>query len=179
VAIPGAEEAVISNLDETFGQYMLQETADELLGGEGANPGLTCAGLRVAKGDLPMGQLEDTLVADSHSEDVRCQILQGSQAIADRLTVNDPILLPGFRGYSGKEICLFQAITELGPKEDGQRLDMNQEILPSLKPTLAIIAQTATRYQIVNMGMVIQVTSPGVQDANQSDLTADKTRVSG
>ena len=48
MAIPGAEEAEISNLDETFGQNMLQETANELLGSEGANPGLTCARFSVA-----------------------------------------------------------------------------------------------------------------------------------
>ncbi len=82
MAIPGAEDAVISNLDETFGQNMLQEAANELLSTEGADPDLTCAGLSVAEGDLTMGQLENALVADGHSEDVRSQILQGGHPIA-------------------------------------------------------------------------------------------------
>jgi hypothetical protein len=104
---------------------MLQETANELHGGEGANPGLAGAGFSVTEGDLPMGQFKDTLLTDSHSEDVRSQILQGSHAIANRLTVNDPLLLPGFWRYQGKQLGLFQGITELGLKEDGQRLDMD------------------------------------------------------
>jgi hypothetical protein len=177
VAIPGAEEAEISNLDETFGQNMLEETANELLSSDGANPGLACVGFGVAKCDLPMGQLEDTLVTDGHPKDVRSQILQGSHPIADRLTVNDPILLPGFRRYLGKQISLLQSITELGPKKDGQRFDMNQKIFPGWQPTLTVITQTATRDQIMHMGMVIQVATPGMQDANHSDLTADKARV--
>jgi hypothetical protein len=56
---------------------------------------------------------------------------------------------------------------------------MNQEIFPGLKPTLTVITQTATRHQIVNMGMVVQVATPGMQDANQANLAADKTRVAG
>jgi len=177
MAIPGAEDAVISNLDETFGQNMLQETANELVGGKGANPGLPCAGFSVAEGDLAMGQLEDTLIADGHPEDVRGQILQGSHTIADRLTMNDPVLLPGFWGYQSKQICLLQSIAELGPKEDRQWLDMNQEFFPGRKPTLTVIAQTSTRYQIVDMGMVVQVATPGMQNANQANLATDKTRV--
>ena len=156
---------------------MLQKTTDELLGDEGANPGLTCAGLSVTEGDLSMGQLEDTLVTDGHPKDVRSQILQGSHAIADGLTVNDPILLPGFRRHQGKQPSLLQSITELGPKEDRQRLDMNQEIFPGRKPVLTVIAQTPTRYQIVDMRMVVQVATPGMQYANQANLAADKTRV--
>jgi hypothetical protein len=102
VAIPGAEDAVISNLDEPSGQDMLQKTTDELLSSKGANPGLPCAGFSVAEGDLSMGQLEDTLVTDGHPKYVGSQILQGSHAIANRLTMNDPIPLPGFWGYQSK-----------------------------------------------------------------------------
>jgi hypothetical protein len=179
VAQTGTEEAVVADLNEALRQNMLQETANELLGSEGANPGLTCARFSVAECDLPMVQLEDTLVTDGHSKDVGSQILQGSHPITDRLTVNDPILLPGFRGNQGKEFCLLQSITELGPKEDGQWLDVNQKIFPSLMPTLVVIAQTPTRHQIVNMGMVVQIATPGMQYANQADLAADKTRVPG
>ena len=74
---------------------MLQETTDELLSGEGANPGLTCAGVGVTEGDRTMCQLKDTPVTDGHPEDVRCQIFQGSHPIANGLTVNDPVLQPG------------------------------------------------------------------------------------
>ena len=74
--------------------------------------------------------------------------------------MNDPILLPGFRGNPGKQICLLQSITELGPKEKGQWFYMNQEIFPSRQPTLAVIAQTPTRYQIMDMRMVVQVACP-------------------
>ena len=95
----GTEEAIVPDLDESLGQNMLQETTNELLSGEGAEPGLICAGFGVAEGDLPISQLEDTLVTDGHSEDVGSQILQGGRAIADRLAVNDPLLLPCFCGH--------------------------------------------------------------------------------
>jgi len=34
-AIAGAEQAVVPDFDKAFGQGVLQETADELLGGQG------------------------------------------------------------------------------------------------------------------------------------------------
>jgi len=50
----GTEEAIVPDFDETLGQDMLQETANELLSGEGAKPGLICAGFGVAEGYLPI-----------------------------------------------------------------------------------------------------------------------------
>ncbi len=77
----GAEEAIVPDFDETFGQDMLQETANELLGGNCADPALACAGFGVAEGNLPTSQLEDTLLTDGHSENLCSQILQiGSEA---------------------------------------------------------------------------------------------------
>jgi len=94
-AMRGAEEAVISDLDKPFGQHMLQEATDELLGGDGTVPGFASVGVFVAKGDLTIGEFHNAVVADSHPQDIRRQVLQGSHPAADRLTMNHPVFAPG------------------------------------------------------------------------------------
>ena len=92
VAITMAEEAVIAHLDEAFGQHVLQEATDELLGGDSTVSSFPCVGVLVAKGDLVICQFHDAIVADAYSKDVRGQIFQGCHPIADRLTMNHPRL---------------------------------------------------------------------------------------
>ena len=82
LAIAVAEEAVIPDLDKALGQNMLQETPDELFGGDGTVP--SCPGLRVlvAKGDLIVFHSQDAIVTDGHPKDIGSQILQGSYSAA-------------------------------------------------------------------------------------------------
>ena len=55
---------------------MLQETADEFFSGHGTGLGFASLGGPVAKDQMRVGHLDDTLVAYGDAEDVRSQILQ-------------------------------------------------------------------------------------------------------
>jgi hypothetical protein len=99
VTLTGTEQAVIAHLLKPFRQDVLQEAPDELFRRQGAAFPVTTVALSIAKGDLTVVHFEDTVVAESHSKDVRGQILQGGLTDADRLAVGHPLLSPDMSGH--------------------------------------------------------------------------------
>jgi hypothetical protein len=74
LAKTGTEEAIVTNLNKSPGEDVLQEAAHELLGRQGAAFEFAGVSGAVAKGDLAVGQFENALVADSDTKDVGCQV---------------------------------------------------------------------------------------------------------
>jgi hypothetical protein len=179
IAVARAKQAVIPDLDKVVRQDVLEEPADEFLDRDGANldsPGL---GVLVLEGDPASFESEDAVVADRHTKDVRCQVLQGLRASANRLTMHDPVLFPDRWGDKVKHGGLVQRIAHFGTKEDGKRRDRNQEMIPGWELLTAISSKPACGHQVVHMGMVVHGASPGVQDANQPELSADEPWIPG
>ena len=87
------EQAIVTDLDKAPGQDMLQETVDEFLGGQRAELGLARVGF-VTERDLVVLHLDDAAVAERNTKDVGGEILERGAAIADRLAMHDPLLLP-------------------------------------------------------------------------------------
>ena len=56
---------------------------------------------------------------------------------------------------------------------------MDKESIVGTLPGLSISRQAAARDKIMNVRMVVEVAGPGVQDAQEADLTTDKAGVSG
>ena len=129
VTLARAEEAVIANLLKAFGQDMLQEAADELLGGEGAGFPVAGGAVTVAKGDLALLEFEDTVVGESDPEDIRGQILEGGLARADRLTMDDPVLSPDRGGNLVDQISLAKAARNLARKRRERGLTWTKKAL--------------------------------------------------
>ena len=176
-ALRGAEEAEIADLDETPGQDVLEEAVDELFGREGAERDLAGIGRAVAKGDLVVFEFYQAAVVDGDPEDVGSQVLEGSAAVADRFTVDDPILLPdGNRDIVG-EVGFLESVMEFGPEDPGESLDWEQEMMMGRQPGAVIGGQPTSGDEIVNVRMVGQVASPGVQDTDQAELSADKAGI--
>jgi hypothetical protein len=70
-----------------------------------------------------------------------------------------------------------EGVEELGSEDPGDGLDREQEVMMGRQPDLTIGSQPAARYEIVDMGVIGQVTRPGMQDAEHTDLPADKAGV--
>ena len=68
---------------------------------------------------------------------------------------------------------------EFGSEDPGESFDREQEAMVSWPPGAVIGCQPTGRDEIVNVRMVGQVASPGVQDADQAELSADKAGVLG
>jgi hypothetical protein len=158
---------------------VLQEPADAYLGCDGADlesPGL---GVLVCEGAPAVFESEEAVVADRHTKDVRRERLEGLRASANRLTMDNPVLFPDRRGDKVKHGGPAQRITPFGTIQDGKRLDRDQEGMPGWEPLTAIGRKPARGHQIVYMGIVVQGASPGVQDPDHADRSADKPWIQG
>ena len=89
-----AEEAVISDFNESVRQDVLKKPTNKLFGREGTEFDLIGGRFLILESDVAILQLEDVLMADGHAKDIRGKISEGLLATADWLTVNDPVLLP-------------------------------------------------------------------------------------
>ncbi len=162
-----AKESIVAHLDKALGQDVLKETVDEFLGGQRAELGLARVGF-VAERDLVVFDLDDATIAEGNAKDVGREILEGSAAVADRLAMHDPILLPYGSGDVHKALGLTQGVAELGAKESGQRLDGEQEILAGRQPSLSVLCKSSGGDKVMPVGVVGQIPRPGVQDADET-----------
>ena len=109
-----AEQAVISDFDESVRQDVLKKTTNKLFGSEGTEWGLISGRFLVLKSDLAILQLEDALSADGNSKDIRGKISEGVLATADWLTVHDPVLFPSLLIDLSEQVGFVQLVSELG-----------------------------------------------------------------
>ena len=79
----GAEQAVVTDLDEAGRQDVLEEATDELLGGDGATLKLVSGGFFVSESHLTIMQVAEAVVTEGHAKDVRGEILEGCFTGAD------------------------------------------------------------------------------------------------
>ncbi|PDV99648.1 hypothetical protein A9Q02_00020 [Candidatus Chloroploca asiatica] len=128
LARPHSEQPVLPNLDEAFGQDVLEKSLHEHLRRQRADASLACRPILGAKRHLAIGHAQDAVVAQRHPEDVRGHILQRRSSTSDRAAVDHPVRLPDRSGDATPQLRLAQHCLELGAKEDGQRFDVDEEV---------------------------------------------------
>jgi hypothetical protein len=116
--LSGAEQAVVTDLDESLREDVLEEAPDELLGIEGAVLELVSGRLFVGKSDLTIFQFAQPVVAEGDAKDVRGEILESLLAGAHCFGMHDPVFAPDPGRYLSKEFRLLEGLAELGA-EDG------------------------------------------------------------
>src|SRR5262245_17332009 len=178
MSVRGSEQAVVTDLDEAFGQDVLKEGADNLLGGNGRESGPISGRILVGKSHLAILEGEDPAIADGDAKDVRSEVFEGGGACAYRLRVNDPIFAPDLLIKELEEIALFEQVPELGAEQDRERFDVNEEILSGCSPP-AIGGQSATGGDVVNVRMVKEIARPGMEDADGAETAPDEARIGG
>ncbi len=158
VTISGTEQTVVAHFDEALGQHVLEEAANECWGGQGASSELLSSRFLVLKSDLAVGELEEALVAEGDAKDVRGEILERRCAGADRLRVDDPLLLPCLLSHLSEQLGLFELVSELGAEDDGESKDGDQKVFAGRLPA-SVRGETAAGDDVVNVGMVAGASS--------------------
>ncbi len=152
---------------------MLQKTADKFLRGQRA----AFEGSRAVRleevGDFFTIKTHNAAVADRHSKDIRCQILESSHSFSNLLAVHHPVLFPNPGGDIFKTVFFLQRVAEFGPKDLRQRFHWKQEVIPDGQP-FPIATQSTSGDQVVQMRMVGQISPPGVQYPNHANLPPNK-----
>ena len=152
---------------------MLKESPDKFLGRQGHGPIAIGSAILDEERDEPVAKRQDAFVADCHAEDVRRQVFECGHAVADRLKVNDPVLLPDGCGHLRVQTGFLERITDLGAEDDGKRLGRQQVVLVfGADPAFAISGKPAGRHDEVGMEVVCHVASPGLEQADKTDMSA-------
>jgi hypothetical protein len=92
--------------------------------------------------------------------------------------MNDPVFLPEARIEELEKFGFFEQLTKPGSEENGKRRDVNEEVGPRPDP-LSLGRKPAAGSDVMNMGMIKEIASPGMKDADQADLAADESWVGG
>ena len=177
----GAKETEVTDLHKATGEDMLQETVNEFFSRERAVFELAGLGSPILESDQGrfhvsgVHHLGETAIANGHAVDIGSQIFESGLSIANRLAMHHPVFVPDPGWDLGKDGCFTQEVLETSPKQLGQRWNRQEVLLARLAPSMQIRIQAATRNQIVNMGMVNQITRPGMQYAHQTNLAAYET----
>ncbi len=89
------EESEVSDANQTAGQNVQQETAQELMGGDGHDLLPAAVGVvSPAEGDAIVFEGHETMVGDGDAMSVAGQVVENMCGAAEgRLGINDPVLL--------------------------------------------------------------------------------------
>jgi len=176
----GGEKTVMPHLHKSIGQDVLEETSDELQDVEGGDAVEVGSVLPILEGDGTVFDLDDAAIGNGDLEDIGREVLEGSVAFPDGLGVDIPVEGPDLRVDSIEESSSFHGVTELGSVDGGEGLDGDIKVLGGRKPAGAVVAQAAARDDVVDVGVVLELTAPGLQDTEEArEIGADETRVLG
>src|SRR5436309_2238718 len=106
---------------------MLQKPPNEGQCRQRTGAHLLAGAITVAKRHAIVLYANNAVVAQRDAEDVRGQVFERCCTTPNRPAIHDPGLLPGFAWYLLVEVGLPYGGTQLGPKENRQRLGRNQE----------------------------------------------------
>ena len=74
---------------------------------------------------------------------------------------------------------MLEGVTELGAEDLAQSLDGHQESGVFGWEPLALGGEAAGGHQLMDMGMVVEFARPGLEDADEAELSTDKARITG
>ena len=122
----------------------------------------------------------DTRVGDGDFEDVGSQVFEASFTGGYRLAVDVPGDVPDSRWDLIEQLGLLDQIAELGSEEYRERFDGEKEIDSGRMPRAIGRTDSAARNDVVNVGMVLKSSSPGVQDAEEAgEIGPDGSKAKG
>ena len=95
LAMRGTPQAIVTNFVNTLWQYMLEKTADELLGADGHDLCLRTAGILISKGNLAVVGRDYSAVGDGYAVNVAGEIIKDSTGtLNSRFRMSNPFFLP-------------------------------------------------------------------------------------
>ena len=134
----------------------------------------------VANEDSAVLDFQDARIGDGYSEDVGGKVFEACFAGTYGLGVDVPVDLPDLRRDLIEEAGLFHFIAELGFEDDGESSDGEIEIDPGGVPEAIRGGEGAAGDDVMDMGVKLEGSSPGVKDAEESwEISADVMFIQG
>src|SRR5712691_9898246 len=123
---------------------------------------------------------DDAVVGDGDLEDIRGEIGEGGVAVVIGLTVDVPGKSPGLRIDLLQQTGVAHLFFEDGAVDGGERFDRDKEVGPGGPPGRAVLGEAPTRDNVVDVGVVLELPAPGVQDPGEPrEIGPNKALVGG
>ena len=147
---------------------MLEESPEELERGEAQRLVLTAFRIGVSKHYAVVLHGDDAMIRDGGTEYARGQIADGPSTISDRLRVDVPCFLPCRRPDEVQQVGVSHQLEE--PRFDLRREDSHREIERFGRgvPTVVGRREGATGNDVVNMGMIVHLSAPGMKHTEET-----------
>ena len=193
------QKAEVADAHEARGKHVEQEAAQELLDRQGHQTLLVAVrGVSPAEGNLVALQGDQAVIGDRHAVGVAAEITENVFGTTEgRLAVDHPVL-PEEGAEERSESLLFRqklefpveaelAIVEglpesgdkLAAEDSTQHLDGEKEAIAGVDPALVIGGETAGRNHTMQMGMVLEFLTPGMEHAEEADFGAEMAGITG
>jgi hypothetical protein len=128
----------------------------------------------VANEDGAAFDFDDSRIGDGYPEDVRGEVFEACFTGTHGLGVDVPVELPDLGRDLIEETGLLHFIAELGFEDDGESSDGEIKIGPGGVPEAIGGGEGASGDDVMEMGVILQGTSPGVKNAEETrEISAD------
>ena len=173
-------KAVVAHLHEPAREHMLKKPAHELHDRQGHGAYPMAVRLLIPESHVVVIDAQDAALRDRHLEHVGGEVLQRPAAVTRGLAVDVPLRRPDLARNLPEQAGRVDPITKLGPHDPRQCSHREIEPGPGRMPAPVLVAQRPAHDDIVNVGVILQGASPGVQDPEQpGDVPADGLGVGG
>ena len=176
----GMPEADVSDFREAFRENVLEEPAEKLQGVERGGPWSSAARLAVGESDGAVCESHEAAVGDGDPEDRGGEVLEGRVAMRPRLRVDVPGEVPDVWGDVLQQSGLAHVFFEEGSVEGRESFHGDKAGGSGGSPGGAILRESTARDNGMDVGMVLELPAPGMQDAGETrKVSADEPLVFG
>jgi len=171
----GMKPAKIADAVQSDREDMLEVTAHELVGRKGAFVAETVFGVSVGKAHRLRSGYQNTVIADRGAADVASEIPHNRFPGAGRLSIYPPGFAPDRVRNLGVEFGRLRPQRFFhGPAESRSERVVGQEPIGLTRfiPLFAVRAERSAGHDIMNMGMELQLPTPGVKDADHAKFAS-------
>jgi hypothetical protein len=179
-AFAGMEEAESADAMQAAQGDMLEEAAQELVGGQGHGSARAVAAAAVGEGDGAVVASGDGFVGERGAMDVAGEVVEHGGRARDGLGEDDPALVPGNDGQAQLGHCIACEREEATAEALGQCGLGHEEGLIARgrhEPGLSIGGEAASGDEQVDVRVPLEGASPGVQDSESTDAPAQPARI--
>ena len=136
--------------------------------------------MTVGEGDGAVVERYETTVGDGNPEDIGGEVGEGGAAIGTGLRVDVPREVPDLWVDVIEQAGLSHVFFEDGSVDGREGFDGDKEGGSGGKPGGAVLGEATTWDDVVDVGVVLELSAPGMQDPGETrELCPDKTLVFG
>jgi hypothetical protein len=159
---------------------VLEEPAEKLHDVEVGGAEAGTAHFAVGEGDRAAREGDNALVGDSDLKDIRGEVGEGGVALVVRLTVDIPGDGPDLRLDVLQQTSVAHLFFEEGTVDGGEGFNRDKEVGAGGPPGRAVLGEATTGHNVMDVRVVLQLPSPGVQDPSEPrEIGPDEALVFG